>query len=197
MSVIAYAVTPGGLRRAAIVGAQWLGVSRTEIAQGGQYVWKDADLDGVIDWNGVGSGSSDGEVNWYIPKGQGTEIHFARPWIDEAGNIWLVYPDGNLNKVPLTGFDANGNPQYDWNNKTTVIPHNSELGNLHVRIAPNGDIYALAGAPIPGLGVGIGGIGNFVAHYDPSGNLISAAPTHGSAIMALAYLDEPDDDPDY
>ena len=62
----------------------------------------------------------------------------------------------NLIKVPLgdaqgnNKFDSLGNPQYDWDNKVTVINYQNDPGApngpftpFSIRIAGNGDIYAL------------------------------------------------------
>jgi hypothetical protein len=205
MNVIAYAVNGGSTRRAAIVGANWAGASRLEKGQGGQFVWTDTDEDGLIDWPGGGSGTS-GEVTWYIPKDQTPETNNSAPWVDDSGNIWFIEFDGDVVKVPLNGFDADGNPRYYFTDpdgagplqgKQTIIPNDPNLRITTLRVAPNGDIYATAAVPALGTGLGIGGDANFVVHFESNGVLLSKAPTPGSNMMTGDYVEDLDGDPDY
>ena len=59
------------------------------------------------------------------------------PWVDTNGNFWFPYATLNgvtgTAELPLTGFDSENNPLYNWNNAIIVCPDTS----LDVRYDPN------------------------------------------------------------
>jgi hypothetical protein len=207
-NVIAYAINSsnGSLRRAAIVGAGWRGVSRLEDHDGGRYVWTDTNANGLIEWGGLGhntpdipTGAPDGEVQWFYNKDVATGLGGANGWVDDDGNIWLNEINGDLVMIPLSGFNqTTGNPLYSWSSKVTKVANNPDLQIKLTRVDPNGDIYALSSYPGP-VGLSTVFVGNHVARYDRiAGNLISAAATPDVQFVSVAYLDdEADEDPDY
>lgn len=173
-----YALGPSGARLSAIVGMGWTGANRLQVPQGGRFNWTDTDGDGQIDWGGGGSGTS-GEVTWTVPLGQNGQPnpYVLNPgWVDYSGNVWAVI-DKDIVKVPLQGFDAQHNPIYSWGSAVTVAPFQDDDYDFmprFVRIAANGDIYALGttkffGNLSPTGNSEIHG-GDWLARYDSSGN---------------------------
>ncbi len=203
-------------RLSTIIGDRWTGVSRMQVPNyianiglviAGQFNWSDTDGDGVIDWNGVGSGSSDGEVSWYKPLGQTSDLRgLTSLWTDSSGTIWYVDNQNNIVKLPLQGFDAQHNPLYNWAaaNKTVVVPYNPAgmgFAPIQVRVAGNGDIYALGdGRAVFGTYVGNGG-GRWLAKFNSSGVLQWMQPIPVQGIYSSEYisltLDETDSSPDF
>ena len=195
-TIIIYDITPTSQRMSAIVGVNWNGpdlmsnsiYNASGNGIGGRYNWTDTDGDGVVDWTGAQSGAA-GEVTWNIPYGQfsGLTGYFA-PWVDDAGNIWYLDVDAtsrqHLIKVPLDGFDAAGNPLYDWAHRQTVITCNPNDGYgfvpFNIRIAANGDIWALGYCTSSGR-IGTGDINgaDWIARFDSAGNRQFLAPTLG------------------
>ena len=146
-SVVAYSLEAGGARQAAELGIDWTGPDRTQNPNGGRFNWTDTDGDGLVDWNGVGSGI-DGEVKWDIPLGQNNGLGYSFAWVDNAGNIWITDASQNLIKIPFEGFtdSTNGkrNPVYNWADRQIVVPFQQYgFASFEVRVAGNGDIYAL------------------------------------------------------
>lgn len=192
-SIAVYAVnsSTGQLRRSAIIGSAWYGADLTGFGQPGQYNWTDTNGNGVIDWNSQGTGV-DGEVTWFKPLGQSSNTGL--PWVDDGGNIWAPGP-GGIVKIAMEGFDAQGNPIYNFANMVVVAPNindDYDFFPAQVRVAANGDIYASGGANfltwsgsvyIPGY--------DWMARYDSNGIRKLLIHTPDSRIPALA-ADETD-----
>ena len=191
-------------RRVAIVGAEWRGTDRLGFPQGGQYVWTDHNANGLIDGGTLGSGTADGEVNWYIAKDSVPDISSSRPWVDDAGNIWITRADGGVLKIPFGGFttatDGSGrrNPVYTWQSGTgtPVIPAQADYNSTTVRVAGNGDIYGLGGGPYV-TGTGINGTGDHFARYTYSGTGTATRVFQTrSQDLNLVSIAHDDEDPD-
>ena len=205
MEIVIYTLSGGQMKRVAIVGAGWRGADLLGKPDGGQYVWTDADGDGLIEGGGtngavLGSGT-DGEITWYIPKGQAPETNYSRPWVDDNGNIWLSI-NGNAVRLSISGFNGSGIPQYSWSgptNRQTVAAASNDFGFVSIRTAPNGEIFGLGSAAnLPtSYSASNNGLGAVMAHYDSSGNLLTTMPTPSLSIQSLYFLDDPDGDPEY
>jgi len=199
-TVIVYTVGANGQRQAAIVAPNWTGpdrMTKTPVdtngwAVGGRYVWTDTDGDGVVDWSGIGSGT-DGEVKWSVPLGQPSGLGYCAPWVDQAGNIWMVDSNANIVKVPLDGFDAQNNPLYDWAHMQTVVPFVRDaygFAPFTIRIGANGDIWAEGSmasmGPASKKPTYVNG-GDTIARFDSTGHLLLMAPTldYGYAGFAI------------
>src|SRR4029078_1133786 len=122
----------------------------------------------------------------------------AGAWIDDAGNYWTVGTNGDILKVPLTGFDAQGNPRYSWSSMEVVVPFKDDdldFKPVSVRPAANGEIYAMGNTNIK-VGIGPCFAGDYVARYDANGNRLLLSPTPSMTPAAMA-IDETDATPDY
>jgi len=80
------------------------------------------------------AGLADGHVwTWNDPAGDGVPqasqitdagvraADFRQITADGAGNLWVQTVTNTLDKVPLAGLDAHGNPLYDWSKAAQVL----------------------------------------------------------------------------
>lgn len=129
---------PNGMRRSAILG-------------GNQALWNwtDSDGDGQVE----PSETAQRDPNIGQPYYQSLSPGW---WVDHAGNAyiasWLNYVPGigNLGstvKVPLLGFDALGNPLYDWASRQTVAAADAgfwQFQPTNLRVDPsNSNLYRI------------------------------------------------------
>ena len=192
-NVVIWQIEPNNtMRMSAIIGGTWLGADYLDNPipyMGGQFNWTDTDGDGKIDWNGTGSGANDGEVNWLIPINQPSLVGQSMiPWIDDAGNMWTSC-GGSVVKVPLEGFDAVGNPIYNWAHQVTVIQavdDDTDFMAWQVRTGADGSVVV--------FGTALGR--QAVAYFDPSGVRRSLTFSPYDVIRAISTVDG-DPTPDY
>ena len=130
-----------GLRRSSVVGTDWVGTTGTATSDGGRYVWTDSDGNGQVE---------SGEVNWNMAEGlsSGAVLGDLNLWVDSSGAIWFGSMAGQTVKLPLLGFDSDGNPLYDWSKLQTVVTTLGLAGLTpnQTRVANSGDVYE-AGNP--------------------------------------------------
>jgi hypothetical protein len=69
----------------------------------GEWMWRDADGDGVVEANEIQGNPSTGNT---VANGYW--------WVDENGAVWLGSLVSGIRKMPLQGFDAQGNPVYSY-----------------------------------------------------------------------------------
>jgi len=192
-NVVIWALGPNNtMRMSAVIGGTWLGDDYLDDPipfMGGQFNWTDTDGDGKIDWNGTGSGANDGEVNWFVPIYRPSVVGQSMiPWIDDAGNMWTSCA-GSVVKVPLEGFDAVGNPIYNWAHQVTVIQAVDDDIDF---IA--GQVRAGADGSVVVFGTALGR--QAVAYFDPSGVRKSLTFSPYDVIRAISSVDG-DPTPDY
>lgn len=186
-----YAVEPRGVRRCAIVGGSWNGPDDDRENIWARWTWTDRDGDGEIDWDEKAPGLSNGEVTFTGGlDGKEWSCWFGM-WVDETGALWMGHTRDaqgrvGVGKIPLRGFDALGNPLYDWNDCEVLVPSDADFLTKNVRIARDGDLYVLAAArnveAVNGL-FHMGG--NVVARYDAKGNLKSRYSVLGGNCSAF------------
>ena len=110
------------------------GVNVYQISEDGNSLRRSAIIGGDVDGFGIGptpTAMDRSKTDETIPyAGPENSNSFGRlspgRWIDHEGNFWIADWDHWRNvsttvKVPLTGFDAEGNPLYDWANRETVV----------------------------------------------------------------------------
>ena len=180
-----YAVEGDSMRRSVIVGGEWRGTDGLQPSLQTQYIWRDMDGNGKIDVPAVGEGEMTID-----PKARRDVTGYAGPqWVDESGNIW--FPNflsasgyyGDIVKLPLQGFDAKGNPLYDWTKREVVVPRDTSetaFGARYLRIAANGDIWAMGNSKPGGDSGAFHFGGNTVVRFDSSGKRIGFFPTIGT-----------------
>jgi hypothetical protein len=180
------------MRRATMVGEKWLGADGISTGIGGNWVYTDSDGEGVIDWNSSDPNLANGELAF---ASGGIDIVTANPgmWVDKSGNIWFarVTVSGvgsQLVKLPLLGFDTYKNPIYDWNQKVLVVTSDTSGKGFvqnNLKIADNGDIWA-TGTTTLGVSTYINSGGRAVAHYSPTGQILSIQTIPGPSLAAIA-----------
>jgi hypothetical protein len=69
----------------------------------GEWMWRDANGDGVVQANEIQGNPSTGNT---VANGYW--------WVDENGAVWLGTLASGIRKMPLQGFDAQGNPIYSY-----------------------------------------------------------------------------------
>jgi hypothetical protein len=69
----------------------------------GEWMWRDTDGDGVVEANEIKGNPSTGNT---VANGYW--------WVDENGAVWLGTLASGIRKMPLQGFDAQGNPIYSY-----------------------------------------------------------------------------------
>ena len=183
------------MRRATMVGENWIGADGISTGITGNWVYTDSDGDGVIDWNPTNSNPANGELSFATPPGSGTNFALANPgiWIDKSGNIWIARMTisgvpNQIVKVPLLGFDAFKNPIYDWNQKVVVVASDTSGKGFvqnNLKIADNGDIWA-TGSTTLGVSTYVNAGGTTITHYSPAGQLLSIQTIPGPSLAAIA-----------
>jgi hypothetical protein len=104
----------------------------------GIWSWHDTNGNGKVD---------DDEINWLVKPGA-PNVWWWTMGIntDNKGNAYLCDQTGNVLEVPLTGFDAKGNPIYDLTRMQTLVkedasPNAVACENLMVLRADDGTLY--------------------------------------------------------
>ncbi len=189
-SIYVMVLEPSGARKAAWVGALWRGKDLMMRPKEWSYNWTDTNGNGQVDWDAGNPNPTNGEIVSHEPIG----LH-GGPTIDDEGNIWNVDSQGTIFKIPLEGFDAKGNPLYNWANRVAVAPVIRDGKNfwpLVVKVTSQGDFWAIGMTTERVGGGGVNG-GDWIAHYDRNGNRLSLVPTLEDTYAAVAFNEtEPD-----
>ncbi len=194
MVAVVYALEPTGMRRAAIIGSDTSGL----------WNWTDSDGDGEVE----------AAETTYFTDATSADFQTLAPgvWVDEAGTTWLAfwseYPNGKTVKLELEGFDAQGNPLYNWSNRQDAIERDTSYWSFtprNLRVHPgNGETYVIGNTSQNDDNLGVFWMGGTaVDRRAPDRSRIMLLPIsgpegqaviHGSsqAMVAIATGDDPD-----
>lgn len=141
--------------------------------EAGMWTWSDADGNGAVD---------EPEVRWLKKHGEKSPHVYATHGmdVDQQGNIWFPnHHPRSIWKIPRTGFDAQGNPTYDWAQAKEMVPRDTsplEFNPNMAQPADDGSVYAFGWCkPWPGpknnpFWMG----GNTLARFDAQGRRLWA-----------------------
>jgi len=186
-------------RRAAVVGACWSGVNNDQTPTTNPWTWSDSSGNGLIDFTGiVGTNQSTPDVLTWGPS----YLRFYElpgMWVDNSGNLYFSYmcaygtpfDKGATIKVPLDGFDALGNPLYDWNHAVEAAPPD-DTGTAYyatdMTVGPNCDSYLIGYTA--GL-IGNSSAFNTIRHFDPNSNYLGQLLQPAGLTFTQGYQCDP------
>ena len=208
VSIYKINATGTGFRLAAVVGTQWAGTNNNTLpAVLADWTWSDTSGNGESDFTGtqgvtVGQNqTSPNQLTW-LDAGASYLGAGGMYWVDNSGNLYLSYMDkygtpidkGAAVKIPLLGFDAQGNPHYDWNYAVVATPPDQTPGGFNASemvAAPNGDNYLVGDVagliPYSAVSVGV----NDIRHFDDNGNYLSQLLEPNGLTFTSAYQCDP------
>lgn len=120
----------------------------------GEWIWRDLNGNGAFD---AGEFDTNGSID--APRAQGW-------WVDRIGNVWLASEKQGVRCFPLKGFDAQGNPQWDFK-EVRAFPHPPEFLEVRrIRYDSAKDILYLGGTSADHKNQHWKPMGPIVARYD-------------------------------
>jgi parallel beta-helix repeat protein len=187
-TVAVYALSPTGMRLSAIIGQD---------DGSGLWNWTDTNGDGQVEDSEKTHTTLPGNYQALSPGW----------WVDEAGNVyiasWSAYVQGSdigsigeTTRLDLQGFDAQGNPLYDWSQMHVAVPPDTSyhyFSATNLRVSNNGDLF-LIGTTAGNRDLGYFWMGgNAIDERAPDGSRIDLIPISEPHLVAVA----PDTDPGY
>ncbi len=140
----AYALGDDGtsIRRSTMLGTLWTGADDNTDHQWKPrpFRWIDRNGDGQVEDSETNFEASAADLNYFVWRG----------WITERGD-WYYHNVTlkQIEKLALLGFDAHGNPQYDWQQRQVVLPPEKLPAGWEglLRVLPGSSEMLLGGYP--------------------------------------------------
>jgi hypothetical protein len=99
----------------------------------GEWIWRDTNGNGAFD------------ADEYFTNESKDAAGYQGWWVDSTGNVWQAAETAAVRKFKFLGFDARGNPQWDFQNAETFEKPNQLARLKRLRYYPEQDVMYLGG----------------------------------------------------